>query len=144
MIDPERPTLQLSAHCACGEVSVAVDGRVRFMLLCSCRDCQQATGTGHSAVACVSRAAVTVTGAVKSFARPAASGAIFTRHFCPDCGTPLFGTSSRAPELMMLPAGLFGDNSDWFSPSQLIFARTHRQWDTLPEHLPRSPTYPDT
>ena len=136
-----KPTLQLSVSCACGDASLTVRGPVQFMLLCACRDCQKATGTGHSSGAGVRREDVVVTGPVKSFARPAASGATFTRHFCPVCGTPLFGTSSRAPALMILPAGLFGDASDWFSPSQLIFTRTHRDWDTLPESLPRYEAY---
>ena len=43
---------------------------------------------------------------------------------CPDCGTPLYAQSSRAPDLLMLPVGLFGPGADWFVPNQLIFARS--------------------
>ncbi len=136
-----RPRVDLTASCACGRVSVAFSGKVLAMFMCSCADCQMATGTGHSTVILASPADVTVSGESKSFARPADSGATFTRSFCPECGTPLFGVSSRAPHAIMLPAGLFAGANDWYLPNQLIFARSHRDWDLMPAGLPQHDTY---
>lgn len=138
-----RPSVDLVASCACGAVTIAFKGRVRAMFMCSCEDCQKATGTGHSTVALVAAPDVTVTGPTKSFVRKAASGAIFTRYFCPECGTPLYGASSRAPEVMMLAVGFFSGQNDWYAPNQLIFARSHRDWDLVDEALPRHQTYRD-
>jgi hypothetical protein len=137
----EKPVVDLNAHCACGSVTLAVRGRIRSMFMCSCEDCQRATGTGHSTVALASPADVTITGPTRSFARPAHSGATLTRWFCPDCGTPLYAQSSRAPGLLMLPVGLFGPGAGWFMPNQLIFARSHHDWDALPDGLPMHATY---
>lgn len=136
-----RPVVELSASCACGAVSLAISGRVYAMFMCACEDCQKATGSGHSTVALANPADVTVSGEVRAFSRPADSGATFTRHFCPTCGTGLFGKSSRAPNAMMLPVGLFGADAAWFTPSQLIFARSHRTWDEIAAELPRYETY---
>ena len=136
-----RPDLDLNDHCACGAASMAVTGPVLSMLLCSCLDCQKATGTGHSAVALVPASALSVKGAHKSYARTADSGAIFTRHFCSECGTPLYGESSRAATLRMIPVGFFAGASDWFAPAQLIFARSQQGWDLVADHLPRHDTY---
>ncbi|MEO8758753.1 MAG: GFA family protein [Devosia sp.] len=139
-----RPIVNLTATCACGAVSLHFAGKVLSMFLCSCEDCQKATGTGHSAVVLARPADVTITGATRAFARPANSGAVFTRSFCPDCGTPLIAHSSRAPELLMLPTGLFGAAAaDWYAPNQLIFARSHRDWDTIAPDLPQYQTYRD-
>lgn len=113
------------------------------MFMCSCEDCQKATGTGHSTVALAAARDVSVTGETRTFARPAESGATFTRHFCPMCGTGLLGQSSRAPEVRMLPVGLFGANAAWFDPNQLIFARSHREWDLVAPDLDRHDTYRD-
>ena len=45
---------------------------------------------------------------------------------------------------MMLPVGLFGAAAaDWYEPSQLIFARSHREWDLVAAGLPRHQTYRD-
>jgi hypothetical protein len=135
------PRVDLAARCACGAVSIAVSGPIRSMFMCSCVDCQKATGTGHSTVAIARLADVHVTGATKSFARPADSGAILARWFCPECGTPLYAQSSRAPDALMLPVGLFGADAPWFAPNQLIFARSHREWDSIAAELPRHQTY---
>lgn len=136
-----RPQVELAAKCACGAASIVVSGIVHVMLLCSCEDCQKATGAGHSAAAFVDATDVKVTGTLKSYGRPADSGAILTRYFCPECGTPIYGQSSRALRFMMLQVGLFGAETKWFVPNQLIFARSHRQWDEIGERLARHDTY---
>lgn len=139
-----RPVVNLTAKCACGAVSITFSGKVLAMFLCSCEDCQRATGTGHSAVVLARAGDVTLAGAARSFARPANSGATLTRSFCPECGTPLMARSSRAAEVLMLPAGLFGrDAASWYVPNQLIFARSHRDWDSIDPALPRHATYRD-
>ncbi len=143
MESPARPVVDLAATCACGAVGVHVKGTIRSMFMCACEDCQKASGTGHSTVALVAESDLTVTGETKSFARPANSGAIFTRYFCPECGTPLYGQSSRAPGIRMLAVGLFGKDTGWFRPKQVIFARSHRQWDELAAEIPRYQTYRD-
>ena len=136
-----KTVVQVQSRCACGAVSVSVAGPVRSMLLCACLDCQKASGTGHSTVALFTRDDVTITGETRAFTRPAASGALFTRHFCPTCGTMISGFSSRAAALLMLPVGLFGSDSHWFVPSQLIFARSHHDWDMIDASLPQYLTY---
>lgn len=142
MENAPRPEIDLSARCACGAVSVRAKGTVRSMLLCACQDCQKATGTGHSAIIIMRAANVQTEGATASFASTAESGATLTRWFCPSCGTPLYGQSSRAETLVNLPAGLFGAATEpWFVPGQLIFARSHRDWDTIGQHLPQHATY---
>ena len=113
------------------------------MFMCACEDCQKATGTGHSTVVLARPDDVTITGPTRSFSRPANSGATLTRSFCPDCGTPIVAHSSRATELLMLPAGLFGAQTEWYAPNQLIFARSHRDWDEIAADLPRHDTYRD-
>ncbi len=143
MATPPKPEIDATAACACGQVTVRVAGRVRSMFLCSCEDCQRSTGTGHSTVALVAIGDLTVTGEPRSFARPAHSGATLTRWFCPSCGTPLYARSSRAEGLAMLPVGLFGAAAGWFAPNQLIFARSHHDWDVVDDHLPRHATYRD-
>lgn len=138
-----RPTVDLTANCACGAVTVRFAGTVKSMFMCACEDCQRASGTGHSTVALAARSDVTITGDVKTFARPANSGATFTRSFCGHCGTPICGQSSRAPDALMLPVGLFGHDTAWFAPNQVIFGRSHREWDAIAENIPHYRTYRD-
>ena len=117
------------------------NGRVISMFQCACENCQRVSGSGHSSVVLLPVDAVTVVGATKSHSRPADSGATFTRHFCPECGTTLHAESSRAPAFRIVPAGLFSGHNDWFAPNQLIFNRSHRAWDLVADHLPRYERY---
>ena len=143
MPNPDRPHVDLTATCACGQIRLRFAGDVLSMFCCACEDCQRATGSGHSTVALVRRAGLTVSDGARSFARPANSGATLTRHFCPTCGTPLYAQSSRAETLAMLPVGLFGAASDWYRPGQVIFWRSHRDWDSFPTDIPHYTTYRD-
>ena len=75
MAERVRPDIDLTTACACGAVTVAIKGTVYSMFMCSCEDCQKASGTGHSAVFTTDPASLTVTGETRSFTRPSDSGA---------------------------------------------------------------------
>lgn len=141
MTSRSHTVVDIAATCACGSVTMRVAGPVLSMFMCSCLDCQRATGTGHATAALVPLNALSISGEVKSFGSPSDSGAVFTRHFCPGCGNPLFGASSRAPHVRMVSVGFFAGRNDWYAPNQLIFARSHRQWDMIADDLPRHETY---
>jgi hypothetical protein len=136
----DKPALDEKAVCACGNVTVTAKGRVLSMLLCSCLDCRKATGTGHSGFAIMRAEDVAITGETRHFTRIANSGSEISRHFCPRCGTPIYGVTARSPALILLPVGLF-DNPHWFAPTQAIFSRSHLDWDTLPDGIPQHETY---
>ncbi|WP_092422080.1 GFA family protein [Devosia crocina] len=137
-----RTTLENTlGRCDCGAVTVSVTGRVVSMFQCACENCQRSSGGGHSSVALFETSAVHLLGPTNSYKRSAASGATFTRHFCPRCGTTVWALSSRAPGLIILPIGIFAGANTWFTPNQLIFSRDHRPWDLIETHLPRHETY---
>lgn len=144
---PWRMTTQTHNHieqttrCDCGAITLSVTGKIVSMFLCSCENCQRSTGGGHSSVALFHHEALRTVGATKSYSRPADSGATFTRHFCPECGTTVYAQSSRAPALRIVPVGIFAGHNDWFKPNQLIFERGHQAWDLIADHLPRHETY---
>ena len=132
---------QLSASCACGKARVRYSGPVLSAFLCTCTECQKVTGSGHAAAIMGVAEGLEVSGETKSFTRKADSGADLVRRFCPECATTLFSTSSRAPDIVLLPAGLF-DTNGWYTPKRVIFHRSHRDWDVLPD-IPRHDTYPE-
>lgn len=109
-----------------------VSGPARAMMLCTCTECQKVTGAGHSGVAIFNRADVEISGPLTAFARKADSGATLTRYFCPTCGTPVYAETSRWTGAILLPPGFFGGGG-WFAPKQVIFHRSHLEWDVLPD-----------
>lgn len=141
MTSQSHTNLDLAGRCDCGAIALQAQGRVVSMFLCACENCQRSSGGGHSSVALFHTEAVRVVGATKAYSRPAESGATFTRHFCPECGTTVFAHSSRAPALRIVPVGLFAGDNAWFKPNQLIFSRSHQIWDLVADHLPWHETY---
>lgn len=135
--------LNETAQCACGASTITVDGPVLSMLVCSCRDCRKATGTGHSTVVLMHTDTVAINGPVNGHTRTAASDSHITRNFCAECGTPLYARTQRAPNLILLPAGVF-DDPTWFAPNQAIFSRSHLDWDLLDPALQHHDTYRDS
>jgi hypothetical protein len=140
-MEPRRRELDLTATCDCGAVRLALRGPVLAMFQCSCENCQKVSGSGHSSVVLVPADAARLSGDTKSYTRPAASGADFTRHFCAVCGTTALAQSSRAPDVAIIPAGLLAGQNAWFAPSQLIFAGSLPGWDQIDSVLPRYTAY---
>lgn len=121
---------ELTGGCLCGRVRYAVAGSPLFSVVCYCRDCQRASGAVGVPVLGVDRSAFSVSGAPKSYAKPGGSGNAAIRHFCPDCGSLLFGTPAVAPDLVTVYAGSL-DQPARFTPDHVIFTRDQPAWAKL-------------
>lgn len=142
MSDENNSNWPVETCCACGAVALHLTAKPLSMFLCSCHDCQKASGTGHTPLALLSKEHVTINGKTRGFSVTAASGGKVTRYFCSTCGTPLYGETERQPSLRLVPAGIF-EQSQWFTPSSMIFHRSHNHWDEIPSDLPTFTTYKD-
>jgi hypothetical protein len=58
----------ITGGCLCGAVRYQVVGIPLFAVLCHCRDCQRASGTGHVPVMGMPKSSFTVQGETKSYA----------------------------------------------------------------------------
>src|SRR5450756_705007 len=87
-------------RCLCGAVSYIINAKPVRMAQCHCKDCQRASGTGHMSLAFFKKEDVTIRGATASYASTADSGNINTRHFCPTCGSRVYGENSGRPGII--------------------------------------------
>ncbi len=53
-----------------------------------------------------------------------------TRHYCPACGSLLFGTPEVAPEIVTIYTGSL-DDPDRFTPTAAIYVRSRPAWARL-------------
>jgi len=102
---------------------------------CHCRDCQRTTGTGHISNARFKREDVSISGETRTFAVKADSGNINTRHFCPTCGSRLFGENSARPGFMNVTVGTI-DDTRWFEPQWVFYKKRQPMWDITTEDVP--------
>ena len=123
-----------NGRCLCGAVTVAVSGAPLRMAQCHCVDCQRITGTGHATNALFASSDVTIAGDTNSFAVVADSGNTATRHFCPKCGSRVFGVNSARPGVINLPVGVFEDSS-WFKPQLALYNKRRQVWDAFDPDL---------
>ena len=118
----------ISGHCLCGKISYQYPGEPLFQLVCCCEDCQRASGSSHLPVVGVVKKHLQVNGETKSYSCIGGSGKQAIRHFCPNCGSLLFGTPESDPELVTLYAGNI--NRDFvFSPSLAIKTKAKAHWE---------------
>jgi len=68
----------------------------------------------------IDEAALEISGAPIVFKHVADSGAHMEKHFCPDCGSQLFGRNSNRPNMVNLRAGTL-DQTDLVKPTVNIY-----------------------
>ena len=67
--------------CLCGAMRYTVCGPSLFECQCCCKDCQKATGTGHTTIVGVLRSQLEVEGEPAVFTNSGESGGTVSRHF---------------------------------------------------------------
>lgn len=106
---------QFTAGCLCGSVRVLATGRPYRVGLCHCLDCRKHHGALFHGSAIFPEEAVTVTGETRAYRG---------RHFCPTCGSPVFGRSGDEVEVNL---GAF-DAPDQFRPSYELWTTRREAW----------------
>lgn len=135
--------MSISGACLCGQVRFRIDAEPGLSRICWCRDCQRlaANGTGN---VIFPADAIEVTGAVSQYVKPADSGNLVTRRFCPQCGTQLFSDSTGRPHLTVVRVGTLDDPSA-IRPSANIWTASAPRWacmDATLERFERGPVNP--
>lgn len=131
----------ITGRCSCGTIQYEADGEPLYAVLCHCRDCQRTSGTGHVPVMGVRKTSFKLRGATKGHAVRGASGLNSIRHFCPNCGSLLFGTPEVAPDAVSIYVGTLDDPSI-FKPTTVLFARSRHAWDKVEGSLSEFETMP--
>ena len=132
----------LAGGCLCGAVRYRSTGPALFSVVCHCRDCQRASGTGGVPILGVPKPSFSCTGPVKQSRVTGGSGRQAVRNFCRDCGSLLFGTPESAPEMVTLYAGSLDDPAA-FSPTAALFAGQRPPWAKLAAPLTEHVALPE-
>jgi len=125
----------LTGQCLCGAVKLTINSEPLRMAQCHCKDCQRASGGGHMALAFFKSDDVTIDGETKGYGVTADSGNTNTRHFCPSCGSRIFGENSARAGIVGIPVGVI-DQDDWFKPQAIVYAKDRADWDKTSTDIP--------
>lgn len=125
-----------TGRCACGAIGYAVVGEPVDMNHCQCRQCQLASGTGHSSHLTFFGAEVRTTGTPSRWETTGEQGTRKSRAFCGSCGAPVYMTFPDIPELFIVsPATL--DAPERFAPRVALWTAAAQPWDYLDPALQR-------
>jgi len=128
--------LRLLGGCLCGAVRYQIEGAPLFVRQCCCRDCQKATGTGHTTIIGLRKSQLSVIGVTKSYSNAGASGGSVSRHFCPICAGRLYTSGTLPGEVVLVQAGSL-DDPNQVQPSAVIYWKDAVSWDRFDERLPK-------
>lgn len=109
---------QVTGGCRCGNVRIIATGDPYRVGLCHCFDCRKTHGALFHASAIFPETAVRVDGETRDYQ---------SRHFCPHCGSQLFGRSGDEIEVNL---GAL-DEIDRFRPTYELWTIRREGW--LPE-----------
>lgn len=121
--------------CLCGAVRYSCDGEAIMAGHCYCEDCRRSSGSARCSHLAVPAAAVKLTGEVKDYLRPAESGNVVTRRFCPTCGAAIASTNEAMPGLVFLRASSL-DDLEVFKPQMHVWTIRAPSWDKPNDGLP--------
>ena len=107
-----------SGGCLCGDVRIVATGRPYRVGICHCLDCRKHHGALFHTSGIFPENAVTVEGEAREFRG---------RHFCPRCGSSVFGRSGDEVEVSL---GAL-DDIDRFRPTYELWTVRREGW--LPE-----------
>lgn len=101
--------------CLCGNVRLVASGRPYRVGICHCLDCRKHHGALFQTSAIFPAQAVTIEGETRDY-----DG----RHFCPRCGSPLFGRSGDEIEVNL---GIL-DDIDQLTPTYELWTIRRESW----------------
>jgi hypothetical protein len=125
----------ITGGCLCGAVRYECAAEPVAAGHCHCEDCRRTSGTGHGSHMAVPAAAFALSGEVKTFDKPADSGNVVGRAFCPTCGGAVYSVNSGNKDLVFLRASSLND-LEVFKPQLVVYAAKAASWDLVDPSLP--------
>ena len=126
----------IKGSCLCQSVSYVIEAAEPMIAgECFCVDCRKASGTSHCTHAAFPEEALRLSGELKFFDKPADSGNVVSRGFCPACGSAILSRNSSLPGMVFIRASSMED-PDQITPQMTVYASRAPKWARLNETAP--------
>jgi hypothetical protein len=89
----------------------------------------------------VPEVAFMITGELRFFDKPADSGNMISRGFCPECGSPIYSKNSGMSGMVFVRASSL-DDPQVFRPQMVVYTNRAAPWDHMDPSLPRFAAMP--
>lgn len=130
---------KITGRCLCGFIKYTYTGALGPAGYCHCEDCRRCSGSAFGISVRLDRDQFEIsTGHVKGFSNRGASGTELTRHFCPECGSPIYTSSPRHPLDVYVKAGTL-DDPTVVKPGHQSWVTSAVPWSAIDSSLPIFP-----
>lgn len=129
--------MSLTGHCLCGAITYEIDNPPTTSGICHCKNCQRQAGSAYSTLAIVPKAEFRFTsGKPKLYQdKDTDSGNPVERHFCENCGSPIYSALDSMPDVVILKSGTLDDTSS-FTPQFQAWCDSKQSWVQLQDGVP--------
>lgn len=131
-----------TGSCLCGAVHYESKADPMLAAHCHCIDCRKSSGTGHCTHVVIPEEGFSVTGELSFYGRPADSGNMVTRGFCPTCGSAVYSRNSGMPG-MVFPRASSLDDLEVIQPKMVVYASRAASWDHMDGTIPSFDKLPE-
>jgi hypothetical protein len=134
------PNTEIQGSCLCGKVVYELRGVPQTMYYCHCGMCRKATGSSFATNMLVGSDDFVIT-AGRSLVRAYESSPYEYRHFCSECGSPIYGEAAARPGVVSVRCGSLDGDPD-VRPSSHIYVASKSPWITISDQLSQFPEEP--
>lgn len=123
----------IRGSCLCGQVRYEVRCEPEAMYYCHCSMCRKATGSSFATNMLVAEAGFVVvagTSLIKGFRSSQGE----TRHFCSECGSPIYSKAGARADIISVRCGGLDDDPG-IRPTEHIYIASRAPWFEVHDHL---------
>ena len=121
--------------CLCGEVQVKINGEISDIIHCHCSLCRKNSGTAFATNGFINSAEFEIIAGKEKLTtfsfKPGRN-----RHFCTNCGSPVYSSNDQDPARFRIRLGIL-DSEITERPISHNFVSSKANWEELDAQLPR-------
>lgn len=126
----------ITGSCLCGHIKYEYSGELGPSSYCHCSDCRKESGSAYNVVTHLEEDTFKISSEndTKSFTKISESGDKISRHFCPNCGSPIYSTPKKHPGYIWVRSGTL-DNPDLVKPSHQSWTDSKVAWAEISKDI---------
>jgi len=125
---------ELVGSCHCGMVKFKLKSQPKLVVSCHCDECKKRNGSAFSTYLAVAETDLEISNGANSLKQYAIENEGI-KHFCADCGSPIFNKNYRFPGLYMVFYGAMSDAAN-FQPGYNVFCESKHAWVDSIDKIP--------
>jgi hypothetical protein len=119
--------MRIDGKCHCGRLTYEADIDPEKVGVCHCTDCQTLSGSAFTTFVPVAKEAFWLRGEPRIYVKTAESGNRRAQAFCPDCGTRLYASAEKDPQVFNLRLGTVRQRAA-LAPKSQVWCRSALPW----------------